>query len=201
MMWFAVIALRMGYLASGMSRKHRISSEMVSGRTYLLPALRGTIFDSDGKKLAWSEKHYDLIFLGTITDNEREELQEILAPRTISESPEIGDVVPSLAPAELMALENLLKNTPSLHIKSRLERVTVNDPAVKEKLGTLANGKGISGWEKEYDSILSGKDGSFYVSCDRQGRWLKNTGTIKNMPIPGRDVRVPFKFQKELTQK
>ena len=194
--WFAIITLRLGYLASGMSGKYRISSEMVSGRSYPLPALRGTIFSSDNRKLAWSEKHYDLVLVSTITQNERESLQNILRSRSISLHPEIGYTIESLSFDELAALEKTVRNTPALHIKSRMLRVAVNDAVIQEKIGRIdpASGKALSGWELEYDAVLRGTDGSFHVTRDRKGRWLPNTGSIKVMPLPGRNVHVPLKY-------
>jgi cell division protein FtsI/penicillin-binding protein 2 len=192
--WFAVIVLRMGYLASGVSQKHRIASETVSGMTYPLPALRGTIYDSNNTKLVWSEKHYDLVAVGSITVDEAEELRHILKERDIKEFPEHDTIAVSLSADELMALEKMLKTTPSLHVKSRIERVVVNDNAVREMAGSVdkETGRGVSGWEKEYDTILQGANGSFYVKRDRKGRWIPGTGNIKTMPIPGRDVHVPY---------
>ena len=192
--WLAVIMLRMAYLGSGMSGRYRIASETVAGRTYLLPALRGSIYDAENRKLAWSEKHYDLVIQGTITSEEADELRSILGKRDVPDDMAIGFVIASLNSDELMSVEKLVRSTPGLHINSRLERVYINIPEIREKIGSVnpESGRGVSGWEKEYDAVLAGKNGSFYVVRDRKGRWLKDTGTIKVMPMPGRDVHVPF---------
>ena len=64
--WLAVILLRMVWLAGDFSSWRRVETETIAGRTGTLPALRGSILDERGSRLAWSEKYYDLIFSGTL---------------------------------------------------------------------------------------------------------------------------------------
>ena len=91
--WFCLILLRLGFLASKMADNHRISSETVAGRSYPLPALRGSILDSSGKPLVWSEKHYDLEISGTLDTDETGELEKHLPRRDISKPVNVGDIL------------------------------------------------------------------------------------------------------------
>lgn len=195
--WFLAITFRLGYLASGFSRRFRISSETISGRVYRLPAMRGNIIDGSGRILVWSEKHYDLTFQGTLSYDELETLRKLLPERRISFEMTMDSVIDSLTSDELAALEKLLRNTPALHVVTRLERRCVQEQEVLKLAGKLNSaGKGVSGWEKEFDSILSGRDGSFRVTRDSRGRWIRSSGEIVNMPIPGRDVKVKYPAEK-----
>ena len=92
----------------------------------------------------------------------------------------------------MLALDRAVKRMPSLQIRSRVERVRVNGTGLKELIGELdpATGRGISGWEKEFDKQLAGSDGSFRVLLDRNGRWIENTWEIREMPRRGNDVQV-----------
>lgn len=194
--WFAVILVRLGYLASGFAENHRISSATVSQRTYILPALRGKILDLSGTPLVWSEKHYDLEISGTLDDEEQEILKNKLSERNLTSTLSIGDEILSLTPKELTSLEKMVRNTPALHIKTRVVRVCSDHEEVRKLAGKLdpATGKGISGWEQEFDTLLSGRNGKFRITRNGSGRWLKNTGEIEALPIPGQNVKVPFKL-------
>lgn len=201
--WFCLILLRLGFLASKMADNHRISSETVAGRSYPLPALRGSILDSSGKPLVWSEKHYDLEISGTLDTDETGELEKHLPRRDISKPVNVGDIFPSLTVRELTSLEKMLRNTPALHIKTRVERVCIDHPEVRKLAGKIdsATQSGVSGWEKEFDTLLRGKDGRLRVNCDSSGRWVKNSSEIEMLPIPGQNVRVNFNPEPEGNQK
>ena len=192
--WFVLILFRLCYLASGKAESYRISGEIVSGRTYPILALRGRILDANGVPLVWSEKHYDLEISGTLDIDDIDELKTLLPERDISESIDVGDVFYSLAVNELTALEKMVRNTPALHIKPRIERRIIDCEEVKELAGKISsdNSSGVSGWEKEFNSQLAGKDGKLSVTCDSGGRWVKNSSRIEILPVPGRDVRVQF---------
>jgi cell division protein FtsI/penicillin-binding protein 2 len=190
--WLAVILIRMVWLAGDFSSWRRIETETIAGRTGTLPALRGTICDSSGNRLAWSEKYYDLVFSGTLWKEEVEELRSLLPDRQIPADYPHGFTIYKLTPNEMLALDRAVKRMPSLQIRSRVERVIVNGTGLKELIGELdpATGRGISGWEKEFDKQLAGSDGSFRVLLDRNGRWIENTWEIREMPRRGNDVQV-----------
>ena len=192
--WFIVILLRLGCLASGMADTYRISSETVSGRSYPIKALRGSILSADGKVLVKSEKHYDLEIAGTLDEDEFELLQEKLPARNIPATISVGDEINSLTPQELIALEKMLRTSPALHVKVRIERVVIDSEEIRRLAGKTdpKTGHGVSGWEKEFDPLLRGRDGKLRVTRDSHGRWLKNTGEIETLPLPGQDIKVPY---------
>ena len=60
--------------------------------------------------------------------------------------------------------------------------------------------EGVSGLEKEYESVLRGREGVFRVMLNRYGRFVKETMRIKREAIPGKDIkldRTMESFQKE----
>ena len=201
--WFCLILLRLGYLASNLAEKYRISSETVSGKSYPLPAIRGSILDAKGKPLVWSEKHYDLEISGTLETDELEKLKALLPKRDISSELNVGKVFASLTLGELTALENMLRHTPALHIKTRIERVLADHPEVRKLAGKIdsATQTGVSGWEKEFDVLLRGKDGKLQVNRDSGGRWVKNSSEIVMLPVPGQNVKVNFSLDQRSNSK
>ena len=191
-LWCAVIIGRMAYLASGFSEKFRIESETVSGKTFKLPALRGAILDCNGKKLVWSEKFFRLTISGTLNEHENIELKKVLSSRNIPENIPLDYEIDDLTSHELIALEKSVCSTPALHISSVTRRRRIDLPRVAQLAGEISSetGCGVSGWEKEYDSILRGSDGTFRITRDRNGRMIKGSGEIKKMPVPGRDIKL-----------
>ena len=189
-----IILLRMVWLAGDFSNWRRIETEATASRTGVLPALRGTIFDGSGRKLAWSEKYYDLHFTGRVFPEEIDTLKTLLPLRTIPENIPDGFVIAELAPQEMLALDRAVKKIPALQITSRVERIRIDDVKARELLGNLDSetGKPLSGWEKEFDSELSGTNGTFRVLLDRKGSWIDGTWEIKETPEKGRDVRVKW---------
>ena len=193
-LWLAVILLRMVWLAGDFSSWRRVETETIAGRTGTLPALRGSILDERGSRLAWSEKYYDLIFSGTLYSEELELLRTLLPDRKIPAEITPGHVIYKLAPQEMLSLDRAVKKIPSLEIRSRVERIRVNAKTLKEQIGEVdpATGRGVSGWEKEFDRQLRGTDGTFRVLLDRNGNWIENTWEIREMPEKGRDVQVKY---------
>ena len=198
--WLAVILLRMAWLAGDFSNWRRIETQTVAGRTGKLPALRGTIYDSGGNKLAWSEKYYDLVISGTLYDEEIDYLKSLLPKRVFPAVLPLDHTIYKLDPDEVISLESALKKFPALQIKSRVERICVRSRSMPDKIGTVdpQSGRGISGWEKEFDRQLSGTDGEFRVLLDRNGSWIDSSWEIKTMPVRGRDVVIDLKTETQV---
>ena len=185
----------MAWLAGDFSDWRRIETETIASRTGVLPALRGTIFDSGGNKLAWSEKYYDLVVSGTLDTDELEQLKTLLPKRNISDKLPADCTIYKLEPGEVISLEGAIKKIPALQITSRTERIRAKRSGVTDQLGVTdpASGRGVSGWEKKFDEQLAGTDGEFRVLLDRQGNWINSTWEIKTMPVRGRDVFIDVK--------
>ena len=178
----------------------RKKSEKISWRTGVIPVLRGRILDKSGLPLAWTEMEKDAV-LDALPKNRR--LKEALL-REIGEIAPPGPdenrkafplvVIRNLTPAQMEKWADLVRRYPaSVSIRTRILRKRVEYLTVRDTLGECAvdeNGiqSGVSGLEKEYDDVLSGRPGRFRVMLDRSGRWIADSLRIEDSGEPGKDV-------------
>jgi cell division protein FtsI/penicillin-binding protein 2 len=173
-----------------------------------IAASRGTIFDKHGKKLAWSQKNYDLcldlkkIHSQNQKDHILKQLKKVFPDLELSsEEPLLQDemvIKRDLTPNELMVLQKMLSDNPALTIRPIFKRITVNNPAVKKYIGKaeFINGKwvGLSGIEKKYNSYLNGTDGLYTFMQDKRGRWIEGSVVCKKRMIPGTSLYLCYKL-------
>lgn len=100
-----------------------------------------------------------------------------------------------LSPEEVRICGGLMKTFPELRVRMRFERLTVDYPSLRARIGEcLASEdgelRGVSGLEAEYDASLRGTPGKFIVMLDKYGNWFEGTLQMKRGSIPGRDVRL-----------
>jgi len=175
-------------------------------RAYLIPARRGTITDSDGRPLVWSETRA-WIFLKRppLSDAEGENARKALSrvfgklnSQAFSSFPARRPLVENISPDDFRKIPPLLAKFPFLETVSREIRVKrpgilpetlAEIGAVKPENGKL---KGVSGLEMERDAELRGRDGMFEVMVDKQGRWIPGTWMEILKPKPGNDLRLPL---------
>jgi cell division protein FtsI/penicillin-binding protein 2 len=99
-----------------------------------------------------------------------------------------------ISPEKILALEPLLIKFPDLKIYPRVERKVVDYMEVRNYIGRVelkdGNQRGVSGFEKEYDSILAGAGGIYEVMLDRHKNWVQGTWALKRKAVPGNDVKL-----------
>ena len=170
-----------------------------------LPALRGRIIDRNGVVLAWSERYFDLCISSDSVElmPEPEEIEplKLILPR-LKYSPPERELCRNLTPAEIMTLEGVIRDGKfPLYIRLREERIVVNTPELRRRVGTVRPENGIltgeSGWEKEFDHILSAVSGRFSVLRDRWMNWIPASWQLVVPPEDGRDAVVPFSVSGE----
>ncbi len=152
---------------------------------YYLP--RARLISPDGRILAWSEKYFELVWTADTPcpENLRTALKNIL------KNPSDIDA------EEIVRLEPLMRRYRNLAVRSRVERKCIDDTRYHHIIGktVFADGRliGISGAEKEFDSVLSGKPGRYSVMLDRRGEWIYDTWQQQTEPVAGKDVtlRIP----------
>ena len=164
---------------------------------------RARLLDEEGTPLAWSERYFDLVWKEAVAPDART-LDRVARQFPLKDDPEASVDGKSwilrrdLTPDELLAVAPVLHEHPALAIRSRLERIAVNIPELREKIGwtELRKGelRGVSGWEAEYDAELRGTPGKYEVMLDRHWRWIDRTWKEIAPPVPGKDVKVPFKL-------
>ena len=167
-----------------------------SQRQEKLPAERGNIFDRNGDALTRNIAHY------TISVN----------PQKISDKIALASVISTLtkkskknylkklnSKKKFEFLERnirlsqsnieLVKKYEGLNIKKSYRRSYPHGPVVSQILGyNDTDGRGISGLEKDYDNILSGKSGVAIKTKGWKGKFQSRSGLPFTAPIDGSDI-------------
>ena len=143
--------------------EYQAKARETAWRQGTLPALKGTVYASDGTVLAASKLEFFLIW-----DKAKigEAVREILG-RPIRNGGKISE-------SELTKLEELTRYYPrNLRIQTIEQR---NTSSFLKKI------------EEKYNHILQGQDGVFVVMFDRYGRRVPGTLKVIRQQIPGRSV-------------
>ena len=128
-----------------------------------IPALRGSIYASDGSVLASSHLEF---FLFWKKDHVKASV-ETLFGRKLYNGAEISE-------KELSRLDPIFQKHPSeIWVESRERRKRI---------------RGIEFLERKYDSVLRGQDGLFVVMHDRYGRRVPGSLKIIREQVPGKSV-------------
>ncbi len=162
-------------------------SEKLSGRQGYLPVPRGRILSLDRHVLVHSEQHW---FLHAPEDGKKwYAADQELIRQKYGELPARIDLQ-SLSEQEI---KELLRLSERLNLRLERQVVRVSRYAEAGKCETDAHGilHGVSGWEKQYDHILSGTPGEFRASADSRGYWMRGTTVMLKDPVPGKDVYLP----------
>ena len=128
LVWAVAALLRAVWLAGPRSAEYIAQGEKMARFHGTLPAMRGRILDRAGRMLVWSERYFDLYL--TLPEGMTPEDETFDAVRKAVKDlkiPEAGTGTPvllkrDLAPAELLALEPVVKNNRAFRIESRVER-------------------------------------------------------------------------------
>ena len=195
---FSAVLCRMIILAGSQGEVYRQSASSMACKSGRLSAIRGRIFDKNDKLLAWSERCYDLVLQELPADQKRVDfLKDKLEKAMLLKFPEIlaeNQLFPvvikyNLTANELAAADMLAEKYSEFDVSLRWERrCAASPPELGEVRQNDGMEEGISGWEKEFDDILSGTPGTFTVMLDRHGRWVNSTFRIVTPPKSGKDV-------------
>jgi cell division protein FtsI/penicillin-binding protein 2 len=84
-------------------------------------------------------------------------------------------------------------------VSPRIERKVVDYPAIRAKIGKVKyiSGRlvGISGYEQQFNQLLSGTPGKFRIMLDRNKNWIKNSGKSIKMATPAKDLVLPYSLE------
>lgn len=204
--WFLAVMLFNAFLAGPGREKHLEAGRriaQVSGSFYLP---RARLLDRNGVPLAWSEKYFDLVWEAQLPPPSRlfETLAEILPGLDRPKSGDGGyELKRNLRPMELVRLDPLIRRHPELKIRPRLRRVAVSDPELRQRLGQVEydghRQLGISGFEAQFDDLLTGAPGNYEVMLDRYRNWIDDTWRITREPAAGADVFLDFSIAETTT--
>ncbi len=190
--------------------KYLDESRKLAWRTGTYSALRGQIISDKGTPLAWSEKKYAIILSRMISVERGKELFQELNAIYPKNYQSLSDVqIPHLLCSGLnpeqveMAIE-LQKKYPEIQLTSRVERIVRDEPELRKSIGEVAwiNGilTGISGLEKKYNTVLSGKDGTYKVMVSRHGQWIPGSWQVVTPPQNGLNVNLTNAPEKDLSK-
>ncbi|WP_176014857.1 hypothetical protein [Victivallis sp. Marseille-Q1083] len=187
--------------------RHRFLDESVSMSRYegVLPAPRGTIFSADGIPLCWSERSFDLLL--TVAGFQSESCRQKAFPALQRQFPELRwpsagcnpqspqVLKAELTPEELERLVKLIGSSPDFAIVPYLRRKVYDHPRIRELAGTVEirnnTMSGRSGWERQYDQQLAGREGIFSVMLDQHRQWIDGSWQLIAEIVPGQDVHLP----------
>jgi cell division protein FtsI/penicillin-binding protein 2 len=180
LLWGGALVLQLAnhMLVSGPARLQKMQENALQRK--LIPGRRGTIYDHNGRKLAWTELAFDLRW--TIPENQERRQRELAEFSRISF---LADRLPKpgeMMPGQEIVLGEDLTAAQATELASRGIRFAAvfqrhHDPAATGlKLGNVKQSKGIeigiSGLEQEYDYLLQANYGVIEVMLDKQGQWI-----------------------------
>ena len=102
-----------------------------------------------------------------------------------------------LTTEDIAKLEPLIRTGYPLRIRTIRQRRKISNSFVEKRAGDLRNGTGISGWEKEYDSILHGRNGECRVVVDGRQNWIPGSFELLEAPRHGKNVTLPIDVEEE----
>ena len=199
---FAIIAARAVYLGSWAREHYLKTSEKMSVRNISIPAHRGSIFDKTGRKLIWTRHRFELwctLPAGKkFSGKHKAGLEKNFPERNFANLSDWS--VPlclDLTTEDIGKLEPLIRTGYPLKIRTVRQRRMINNSFVEKRAGDLRNGKGISGWEKEYDSVLAGRNGMCRVVVDGRQNWIPGSIELLEVPRHGKNVTLSIDAEEE----
>lgn len=175
-----------------------------------VPALRGRILDREGTPLAWSTRHFRVVFrvprdaavAARRLERIRSAVSQIASVEATSPVPGqtlvLADDPP---PGQLAVWTELAAGADDLRVESYTRRHYCPDasPNLRQRLGAVrtVDGQtyGVEGEEDQHDHLLRGTAGKYRVMVGQDGAWLSGTWETLRELRPGYDVylnvRVP----------
>ncbi len=179
--------------------------EKESWREGTIPALRGRILSVDGQALAWSVRHFSLLYQPS-TDIRlyRDDIYSIckhlrIDPKSLKRSRDSDAIiiVPEISPDEILKLESFLDVNKRFYVRTGFKRELDSITAdIRTRIGDtriLDNREvGVSGLEAEHNPRLMGLDGKYRVMVNKYDDWIPETWEEIQSPVPGYDVYVQY---------
>lgn len=207
--WIVAIGLRLSQFMVFQRDHFRTQMETEAWVTADVPPLRGAILDHDGRRLAWSTRHfrvtYDTPADLTVAVRELEQLRSDVGEIEFEPSRLVPERTVVLAedpaPETLAALTELAREMDDLNVSSATRRHYHQHTAIRRRLGTVKTVDGVtygvSGDEKRYDHLLRGTAGKYRVMVGRDGEWMPGTWETLRELRPGYDVYLNVRLSAE----
>lgn len=205
-LWSLLVIARLSHFMV-FGRDHFLAAmERESWREGTIPPLRGRLLDRDGRPLAWSTRHFTLMWSVPEDAERAEQIWEGLCAEIDlsgfgtceAVASRCGDEVElrrDLSAEEITGLLRLLGPRSGLRLSSTFVRHRL--PQAGSRLGqvTPVDGiqVGVSGYEKMHDGLLRGYSGTYRVMVDKRGNWIPETWRKVREIHPGYDVYLPLR--------
>ena len=180
LLWSGMLVLQLSnhMLLSGPARLQKMQESALQRK--LIPGRRGTIYDHNGRKLAWTELVFDLRW--TVPENQERRQRELAEFARISFLTDRLPLPEAMIPGqEIILCEELTAaQTKELAVKgirfgAKFQRHH-DAAAIDLNLGNVKLNQGIeigiSGLEQEYDYLLQANYGVIMVMLDKKGQWI-----------------------------
>lgn len=217
---FGMTALigRLGYIQLFMSESWTQAAQSIWREDDKIPAIRGTIYDRNGKELAYTTVAYNVQADRTYMEAARKEAENAKQPNEKDLDPGKGDpklyaqlLAPVLKMSEQELYEKLSeKNRIGIPLKQKVDADTAkkienlklkgvfltstttrhypNGTLAAHVLGFVANGQGAAGIELQYNDELIGRDGERKFMRDSRGNPLPYEKEQVTSAVDGKDI-------------
>ncbi|MDE7329854.1 MAG: stage V sporulation protein D, partial [Clostridia bacterium] len=204
---FCVILARLLYVQIAWGTDLTLKAEDQWNREIPIIASRGIISDANGTVIAGNRTTYS-VFLRPNAVKEKEYAATVLSsifsldPQTVLSKIE-GNKVSEVTIARQVSRESIEKLVSYdlagvYYSRDNTRSYTYND-ALCQVLGFTSNdGSGLSGLEKYYDNILSGKNGEITYTTDIIGIETENPVVVYNEAIDGNEIRLTIDMDIQL---
>jgi len=200
MAWLAIIVWRLAEFTIIDRDRFLLAMQQESSVSGQIPPRRGRLLDRNGQPLAWSTRHFQVHWQVPADVQSAAQhsvaINNALQLRLHAGNLPLGTRLPLLqdiSADQALAVEALQKRGISVILSSYFVRNYISDnPAILRILGSVRseNGMevGVSGLEKQHDTLLRGNPGHYHVLLDRYGNWIAATWTETQKMHPGYDV-------------
>ena len=195
--WYLILLLAHSFILQSNPEQENSYKKSLSLKENIIPGFRGSIIDSNGKKIVWTKISYNLYLTPPKNIYIKKEIITSLKkifPKLKQNYNHIKKTVlitAELTPQHVKKLLPIINNFSELFIKKIYKR-EYSSLKVKEAIGEvkLKNGEliGISGYEKKYDKLLRGKPGKYSVRTNSKKEWINNNIKFDILPQKGEDI-------------
>ncbi len=183
--WFLAAVAALYYYSVHAGREYVKHGDNLALRKGVITAPRGTLFDKNGLKLAWTESRYDLVLSSIPKYPLRKKhlfdsLHKVLGVFEPVEQVDCFVITENLSPDLYKQLESLIFTYQELNVRLRYERLFVTREFQDYSI--------LSGLEQEYDGTLKGVAGEYVVMVDSLGNLVPGTWKLEKPVVAGEDV-------------
>ncbi|MBI1723390.1 MAG: PASTA domain-containing protein [Gemmatimonadetes bacterium] len=190
----AAVLVRAAQLQLVQGRAWRARAAAQQTTPVALPARRGTLYDRNGVALALSRETF-AVGLAPRELDDPGRAAELLARALDRPRPAIASAIRSgrvwfewPGPYGWTAVAPL-KNLRGVYLRRRLERFYPRRDLARQIVGRVdARGRGASGLERSFDSVLAGRAGTAVMLRDHRGRTYPSPSRPAAEPVDGADL-------------